>query len=141
MHNRVRTIVASFLVKDFIWSGSSVTDISCVGCRRRPGLQPARLAVDGGCGTDAAPYFRVFNPSTQGKKFDPSGDHVRRHVRELRHVPTGCRNRGPWPAVRRTGTWRRSSTMVRSAVSRCAGWNGSAAERCLSRWLRGANSW
>ena len=36
-----------------------------------------------GCGTDAAPYFRVFNPTTQGKKFDPAGDYIRRWVSEL----------------------------------------------------------
>jgi deoxyribodipyrimidine photo-lyase len=39
-----------------------------------------------GCGTDAAPYFRVFNPTTQGQKFDPDGDYVRRWVPELRGV-------------------------------------------------------
>jgi deoxyribodipyrimidine photo-lyase len=40
-----------------------------------------------GCGTDAAPYFRVFNPIEQGKKFDPDGDYIRRYVPELRDVP------------------------------------------------------
>jgi deoxyribodipyrimidine photo-lyase len=40
-----------------------------------------------GTGTDAAPYFRVFNPALQGKKFDPSGEYVRRWLPELRHVP------------------------------------------------------
>ena len=40
-----------------------------------------------GCGTDAAPYFRIFNPITQGQKFDPAGDYVRRYVPELRAVP------------------------------------------------------
>ena len=51
---------------------------------RRHGQQPARVAVVRGCGTDAAPYFRVFNPTTQGEKFDPSGDYIRRWVPELR---------------------------------------------------------
>jgi deoxyribodipyrimidine photo-lyase len=41
-----------------------------------------------GCGTDAAPYFRVFNPTTQGSKFDPDGAYVRRWVPELRDVDT-----------------------------------------------------
>ena len=41
-----------------------------------------------GCGTDAAPYFRVFNPTTQGAKFDPDGAYVRRWVPELRDVET-----------------------------------------------------
>ena len=39
-----------------------------------------------GCGTDAAPYFRIFNPTVQGKRFDPHGDYVRRYVPELRQV-------------------------------------------------------
>ena len=39
-----------------------------------------------GTGTDAAPYFRVFNPVGQGKKFDPAGEYVRRYVRELSHL-------------------------------------------------------
>jgi deoxyribodipyrimidine photo-lyase len=87
MHNRVRMIVASFLVKDLHlpwWWGAR---------------HFMRHLVDGdlasnqhgwqwvaGSGTDAAPYFRVFNPTTQGEKFDPSGDYVRRHVPELRGV-------------------------------------------------------
>jgi deoxyribodipyrimidine photo-lyase len=41
-----------------------------------------------GCGTDPAPYFRIFNPIEQGKKFDPDGDYIRRYVPELRDVPT-----------------------------------------------------
>jgi len=40
-----------------------------------------------GCGADAAPYFRVFNPTTQGEKFDPDGDYVRRWCPELAHLP------------------------------------------------------
>ena len=40
-----------------------------------------------GCGTDAAPYFRIFNPTSQGKKFDPDGTYVKRWVPELRDVP------------------------------------------------------
>lgn len=87
MHNRVRMIVASFLVKDLHlpwWWGAR---------------HFMRHLVDGdlasnqhgwqwtaGSGTDAAPYFRVFNPTTQGEKFDPSGDYVRRYVPELRGV-------------------------------------------------------
>lgn len=40
-----------------------------------------------GCGDDAAPYFRIFNPLLQARKFDPNGDYIRRYVAELRHVP------------------------------------------------------
>jgi deoxyribodipyrimidine photo-lyase len=88
MHNRVRMIVASFLVKDLHvpwWWGAR---------------HFMRHLIDGdlasnqhnwqwvaGCGTDAAPYFRIFNPITQGEKFDPAGDYVRRYVPELRGVP------------------------------------------------------
>jgi len=87
MHNRVRMVVASFLVKDLHieW--------------RHGARHFMRWLVDGdlasnqqgwqwtaGCGTDAAPYFRVFNPTVQGKRFDPRGDYVRRYVTELRQV-------------------------------------------------------
>ena len=48
-----------------------------------------------GCGTDAAPFYRVFNPVTQGRKFDPDGDYVRRYVPELRSVPGGAVHE-PW---------------------------------------------
>ena len=50
-----------------------------------------------GSGTDAAPFFRVFNPVTQGTKFDPDGDYVRRYVPELRHLP-GAAAHEPWTA-------------------------------------------
>lgn len=89
MHNRVRMIVASFLVKDLHLEWQH-------GARHF-----MRWLVDGdlasnqhgwqwvaGCGTDAAPYFRVFNPTSQGRKFDPSGDYVRRWVEELAEVDT-----------------------------------------------------
>jgi len=87
MHNRVRMVVASFLVKDLHieWR---------LGARHfMRWLADADLASNqhgwqwtAGCGTDAAPYFRIFNPTTQGKRFDPHGDYVRRHVPELRDV-------------------------------------------------------
>jgi deoxyribodipyrimidine photo-lyase len=50
-----------------------------------------------GSGTDAAPYFRVFNPVSQGMKFDPDGDYVRRYVPELAHLP-GATAHQPWAA-------------------------------------------
>lgn len=96
MHNRVRMIVASFLVKDLHlpwWLGAR---------------HFMSLLVDGdlasnqhgwqwtaGSGTDASPYFRVFNPITQGEKFDPDGDYVRTFVPELRGVP-GKAVHQPW---------------------------------------------
>ena len=51
----------------------------------------------GGCGTDAAPYFRIFNPVTQGEKFDPKGDYIRQWIPELAGVPNKWIHR-PWEA-------------------------------------------
>ena len=85
MHNRVRMIVASFLVKDlhlpWQWGARWFLEQLVDGdmANNQHGWQWAA-----GCGTDAAPYFRVFNPTTQGEKFDPNGDYVRRWVPELR---------------------------------------------------------
>ncbi|MGP4053718.1 cryptochrome/photolyase family protein [Mycobacterium sp. 4D054] len=87
MHNRVRMIAASFLVKDlhlpWQWGARWFLEQLVDGdmANNQHGWQWAA-----GCGTDAAPYFRVFNPTTQGKKFDPSGDYVRRWVPELAGV-------------------------------------------------------
>ena len=84
MHNRVRMIVASFLVKDlhlpWQWGARWFLEQLVDGdmASNQHGWQWAA-----GCGTDAAPYFRVFNPTTQGKKFDPDGTYVRRWVPEL----------------------------------------------------------
>jgi deoxyribodipyrimidine photo-lyase len=87
MHNRVRMIVASFLVKDlhlpWQWGASWFLDQLTDGdmANNQHGWQWCA-----GCGTDAAPYFRVFNPDKQGEKFDPSSDYVKRWVPELRDV-------------------------------------------------------
>ncbi len=84
MHNRVRMIVASFLVKDlhlpWQWGARWFLDQLVDGdlANNQHGWQWAA-----GSGTDAAPYFRVFNPATQGDKFDPDGDYVRRWIPEL----------------------------------------------------------
>lgn len=90
MHNRVRMIVASFLVKDlhlpWQWGARWFLEQLVDGdmASNQHGWQWAA-----GCGTDAAPYFRVFNPTTQGAKFDPSGDYVRRWVPELAGIKSG----------------------------------------------------
>jgi deoxyribodipyrimidine photo-lyase len=84
MHNRVRMIVASFLVKDlhlpWQWGAQWFLEQLVDGdmANNQHGWQWCA-----GSGTDAAPYFRVFNPTTQGQKFDPNGDYVRRWVPEL----------------------------------------------------------
>lgn len=80
-------ITASFLVKDlhlpWQWGARWFLDQLVDGdmANNQHGWQWCA-----GCGTDAAPYFRVFNPATQGRKFDPDGAYVRRWVPELAHV-------------------------------------------------------
>ncbi|MFF0813632.1 cryptochrome/photolyase family protein [Rhodococcus sp. NPDC003318] len=87
MHNRVRMIVASFLTKDLHlpwWRGARHFMTHLVDGDLASNQHGWQWAA--GCGTDAAPYFRVFNPTVQGEKFDPTGDYVRRWVPELRGV-------------------------------------------------------
>ena len=88
MHNRVRMIVASFLVKHLLqdwksgarWFWDTLVDADLAS--NTLGWQ-----WSAGCGADAAPYFRVFNPIIQGKKFDPDGAYVKRYVPELAGLP------------------------------------------------------
>ena len=90
MHNRVRMIVASFLVKDLHIEWTH-------GARHfMRHLVDADLASNqhgwqwtAGTGTDAAPYFRIFNPVTQGARFDPDGTYIRRYVPELKDLAAG----------------------------------------------------
>lgn len=97
--NRVRMIVASFLVKDlhlpWQWGARWFLEQLVDGdmANNQHGWQWCA-----GCGTDAAPYFRVFNPTTQGQKFDPAGDYVRRWVPELATADDAHLARGPRPA-------------------------------------------
>jgi deoxyribodipyrimidine photo-lyase len=91
MHNRVRMVVASFLVKDLHLEWQH-------GARHfMRWLADGDLASNqqnwqwaAGSGVDAAPYFRVFNPTTQGRRFDPDGAYVRRWVPELAALPAGA---------------------------------------------------
>jgi deoxyribodipyrimidine photo-lyase len=99
MHNRVRMVVASFLVKHLLidwrlgeeWFWDTLVDAD-------PGSNPANWQWVAGCGADAAPYFRVFNPVLQGEKFDPAGDYVRRWVPELAGLPAKFIHQ-PWSAT------------------------------------------
>ena len=98
MHNRVRMIVASFLVKDLLidwragasWFEDTLVDADLANNR-------ASWQWVAGSGADAAPFFRIFNPVTQGRKFDAAGEYVRRHVPELRHLDARFIH-APWEA-------------------------------------------
>lgn len=98
MHNRVRMITASFLIKDLMihwregeeWFWDTLVDADHAN-------NPANWQWVAGSGADAAPYFRVFNPSTQGEKFDPKGDYVRAFVPELKDMPPKWIHK-PWDA-------------------------------------------
>jgi deoxyribodipyrimidine photo-lyase len=88
MHNRCRMITASFLVKDLLidWRlGERFFMQHLVDGDPAPNNGGWQWTA--GTGTDAAPYFRVFNPVLQGKKFDPKGEYVRHWLPELQHVP------------------------------------------------------
>ncbi len=87
MHNRLRMIVASFLVKDLHieWQHGARHFMTHLVDGDLASNQHGWQWV-AGSGTDAAPYFRVFNPITQGIRFDPEGEYVRRYVEELRDV-------------------------------------------------------
>lgn len=88
MHNRARMITASFLVKDLLidwrwgekWFMQHLVDGD-------PAANNGGWQWTAGTGTDAAPYFRIFNPTTQGAKFDPDGAYIRRWLPELADVP------------------------------------------------------
>lgn len=98
MHNRVRMIAASFLVKHLriswqegaAWFWDTLVDADLAS--NTLGWQ-----WTAGCGADAAPYFRIFNPILQGEKFDAAGDYVRRWVPELARLPAEFVHQ-PWAA-------------------------------------------
>lgn len=98
MHNRVRMIAASFLIKDLLvdwrkgeeWLWDTLVDADAAN-------NPASWQWVAGSGADAAPYFRIFNPVLQGEKFDPDGAYVRRYVPELARLPDRYIHR-PWEA-------------------------------------------
>jgi deoxyribodipyrimidine photo-lyase len=96
MHNRARMIVASFLTKDLLvnWQQGERYFMQQ--------LMDGDLAANNGgwqwsagTGTDAQPFFRIFNPVTQGEKFDPDGKYVRKYIPELARVPTSHIH-SPW---------------------------------------------
>jgi deoxyribodipyrimidine photo-lyase len=98
MHNRVRMIVGSFLVKHLLihwrhgeaWFRDTLVDAD-------PASNTANWQWIAGSGADAAPYFRIFNPILQGEKFDADGSYVRRFVPELADMPDSHIHK-PWEA-------------------------------------------
>jgi len=101
MHNRVRMIVASFLIKDLLidwregaaWFWDTLVDADLAA--NTLGWQ-----WTAGCGADAAPFFRIFNPVSQGEKFDANGDYVRKWIPELANMPDRWVHQ-PWEAPRK----------------------------------------
>ena len=98
MHNRVRMIAASFLVKHLLlswqdgeaWFWDTLVDADLA-------TNSASWQWIAGCGTDAQPFFRIFNPLTQSRKFDPRGNYIRRWVPELAALPDRFLH-APWEA-------------------------------------------
>lgn len=102
MHNRVRMIAASFLIKDLLihwkqgekWFWDTLVDADLAN-------NAASWQWVAGSGADAAPYFRIFNPVLQGKRFDPKGKYVRKWLPELAKLPDSVIH-APWEADRKT---------------------------------------
>lgn len=98
MHNRVRMVAASFLIKHLLidwrigekWFWDTLVDAD-------PANNPANWQWVAGSGADAAPYFRIFNPVLQGEKFDPDGRYVRRWIPEIGKLPNKLIHK-PWTA-------------------------------------------
>ncbi|MDE2362474.1 MAG: deoxyribodipyrimidine photo-lyase [Hyphomicrobiales bacterium] len=98
MHNRVRMIAASFLIKHLMidWRAGEEWFWDTL-CDADPANNAASWQWVAGSGADAAPYFRIFNPVLQGEKFDPKGEYVRKWAPELKDVPDKFIHR-PWDA-------------------------------------------
>lgn len=132
MHNRVRMIVASFLVKDLMlpwqagaaWFADTLVDAD-------PASNSANWQWVAGCGVDAAPYFRVFNPVLQGRKFDPDGAYVRRFVPELSRLPSRFIHE-PWRAS--AGILADAGIVLGRDYPQRVVDHGKARERALAAW-------
>ena len=98
MHNRVRMIVASFLIKDLLvdWRSGEEWFWDCL-CGGDPANNAQGWQWTAGCGADASPFFRIFNPISQGERFDPKGDYVRAWCPELAKLPKKYIHK-PWEA-------------------------------------------
>ena len=120
MHNRVRMIAASFLIKHLLidwrqgeqWFWDTLVDAD-------PANNAASWQWVAGSGADAAPYFRIFNPVLQGAKFDPEGTYVRRWVPELAKLSTQAHPPALGRASRRAGSRRHNHRPRLPASDRC----------------------
>ena len=132
MHNRVRMIAASFLIKHLMidwregerWFWDTLVDAD-------PANNPASWQWVAGSGADAAPYFRIFNPILQGEKFDPEGDYVRRYVAELAELPATHIHK-PWEAPE--GVLRKAGVTLGDTYPRPIVDHGRARERALAAY-------
>ncbi|MCG3180261.1 MAG: Deoxyribodipyrimidine photo-lyase [Phycisphaerae bacterium] len=137
MHNRVRMIAASFLVKDLLldwrdgaaWFRSTLVDADLAN-------NTLAWQWSAGCGADAAPYFRVFNPVAQGERFDPHGRYVRRWAPELARLPDRWIHH-PWDAP--AGALATAGVALGRDYPRPIVDHAAARERALAAWraLRG----
>jgi deoxyribodipyrimidine photo-lyase len=132
MHNRLRMVVASFLTKHLLlpwqegarWFWDTLVDADLAN--NSLGWQ-----WTAGCGADAAPYFRVFNPVLQGKKFDPEGHFVRRWVPELQRMPARHVH-APWEAP--DGVLQEAAVRLGADYPHPMVDHGEARDRALEAW-------
>ena len=98
MHNRVRMITASFLIKDLLvdWRAGEEWFWDCL-CGGDPANNSQGWQWVAGSGADASPFFRIFNPVSQGERYDPSGDYVKAWCPELKNLPKKYVHK-PWEA-------------------------------------------
>jgi deoxyribodipyrimidine photo-lyase len=133
MHNRVRMIVASFLIKHLLidwregeaWFWDTLVDADLAS-------NVGNWQWVAGSGADAAPYFRIFNPIAQGERFDPAGAYVRRWIPELANLPDALIHE-PWKAPAQL------SAEAARIYSEPVVWHAAARERALQayRGLKG----
>lgn len=119
MHNRVRMITASFLIKHLLqpwqkgeqWFWDTLVDADIAS-------NPFSWQWVAGCGTDAAPYFRIFNPILQGEKFDPKGEYIKKWIPELANVPNDCIHK-PWICIHKPTNYPRPIVDHEKAREEC----------------------
>ena len=138
MHNRVRMVVASFLIKHLgidwrageAWFWDTLVDAD-------PASNPFSWQWVAGCGADAAPYYRIFNPMLQGLKFDSAGAYVRRFVPELAALPDEHIH-APWQAP--AGVLARAGVRLGQTYPRPIVEHGAARDRAMADYRASAEA-